>query len=160
VRGRAHILALSLMESKNDQFEKTKDQLRFVLPSEQCPPYLTWKGFVLVFHHCLWQAAYHGLIASIESNQDRYLWINWNATRCIIYNREHSSIRNSPQRKQLDVTRLEDRIFYNQLEERLKGEISIGGPREVEDQPGVWETNIALGGSGDDRSRTSPAKSR
>lgn len=118
------------------------EQLQFRLPGPPYPSYLTWKGFVLVFHHAFWQAVYHALVASLAHADSPSLWVVFGDTGCSIYNREHPLIRESAKRKALDNRFLDDRIFFNRLEGRLDGRLGIRGPRESGDRPGTWETII------------------
>jgi hypothetical protein len=101
------------------------------------------KGFILCFHHGLWQATHHAFKASLDGSHECYLWIEWDHTSLTIWNR--SSVVNGSKKKS------SDREFLDFLETRLDNVFFIDGPKEVEDEQSkekskLWRTTITYMG--------------
>jgi hypothetical protein len=100
------------------------------------PDWVRTRGFVLCFHHCFWQAAYHAIRAMYNSQRGPYLWIEATYDRVSVVNRAEDTAQNQAQ----GLSR--DRKFFNQLEERLNLTFRIEGP--VQDN-GIWRTSVLRG---------------
>ncbi len=104
-------------------------RLGYQLPEEMIiPDWIRYKGFVLCFHHCFWQAAYHSAKAMIISKEkvSHYLAINSipeNNIVEIISIDENYLESLSPEREQRPI--IKDNIFFRRIEQRLKGKFKI-----------------------------------
>jgi len=90
-------------------------QLQMVIEGSP-PDWVKTEGFVVAFHHCFWQAAYHGLRASFSGLPAPYLWIECSEHKVVIFNRgTAAAFSGTPQ----------DWLFFRRLEERLAGYLTI-----------------------------------
>jgi hypothetical protein len=108
----------ALFQYVSNHYEASADalaQLQMVIEGDP-PEWIKTVGFVVAFHHCFWQAAYHGLRASVNGLEPPFLWIKCETNQLTIYNRsELSALTNSPK----------DWVFFRRLENRVKGFFSI-----------------------------------
>jgi hypothetical protein len=127
---------------QGDRIEFLRKTLGFALPTDPVRQWMIYQGFILCFHHSLWQATNHAFKASLETNHERYLWLEWDDASITIWNR---SALKTPSN-----TRSSDRDFLDFLERRLNSVFVIDGPSDASDtQTGVdriWRTTITYEG--------------
>jgi hypothetical protein len=107
----------------------------------------TWfetRGFILSFHHCFWQAAYHAFRAMCDEQEPPYLMIHKVSDCHIIIINRQEAIRE--ERK----LRSRDEGFYEFIQERINqslqkagtGKLEIRGPQASETVENAWEVSI------------------
>lgn len=115
------------------------------------PSYVTWKGFVLAFHHVVRQAVHHAFLAYIddalkqkeESSLSAYLWMKWDQDHFLVYNRASSILTKYNEEKNINNNLSRDKKYFEALMEKSKGILKILGPDETGN--GVWKTAIEIG---------------
>jgi hypothetical protein len=128
-----------------DRVPQLRERLGVSLPPGEPMGWMKYKPFALFFYHALWQAAHHAMRASAaDKGLAPYLWMEWDASSLIIYNRAPSSIPVTVSPK--------DREFFKRLSERYQEPFEDSGPFEVvgpepiaqegANVPPVWRTII------------------
>ena len=80
------------------------------------PHWVKARGFVVAFHHTLWQAAQHALRSAFASLQPPFLWLECSSTEIRIQNRsELGSLEKNPK----------DWLFFSRLEARMREAFAI-----------------------------------
>lgn len=118
----------------------------------EVPTWATSEGFLFAFHHALWQAAHHAVVAYESSNpsevQDRhYLYAEISESECRIVNRSAYPIQAIG-----FVPRAKDRRFYELLKRKLcvsyqgslRPTFAIEAPKPLMADEEYWETKILL----------------
>ncbi len=116
---------------------KAKDSLQWRLPEDSESSYPDWfrsTGFVLCFHHCFWQAAYHAFRAMCDQKTAPYLWIELDNNKVSIFNRAEFQDED----KEL---RTRDRDFYDLLQKRINNFLEIDGPEQNKENE-YWKVSI------------------
>jgi MoaA/NifB/PqqE/SkfB family radical SAM enzyme len=117
------------------------------------PDWLELRGFVLCFHHCFWQAAYHGFRARCDNALHPCLQVVVEPSWVTIFNANHDSgsptnPANGSLTEELNTNDLDedgvirDRVFFERLEQRTNNLFSIEGPRPSQTRENQWETII------------------
>jgi hypothetical protein len=148
VNWRAAKLAAVLLQD-SDRITSLRHRLGFIIPSQPTHAWMSYKGFILCFHHSLWQATHHAFKASLEVESERYLWMDWDETSVTIWNRafvspESKTFSSPDSRRKKKST---DREFLDLLQVRLNEVFAVDGPEEVKAEgseypSGVWRTII------------------
>ncbi|HEX8163567.1 MAG TPA: hypothetical protein VF538_16980 [Pyrinomonadaceae bacterium] len=136
-------IARDLLQQRSSRIASLRERLGLQLSSALPKDWMICKGFILCFHHGLWQATHHAFKASLDGSHECYLWIEWDHTSLTIWNR--SSVVNGSKKKS------SDREFLDFLETRLDNVFFIDGPKEVEDEQSkekskLWRTTITYMG--------------
>ncbi len=98
----------------------------------ECPSWLRYRGFVICFHHCFWQAAYHAFRAKCAAQRSPYLRIQVNQKQVIIKNKKEFNKKPYGEQPR-------DVIFFDSLTKRMQGFFDITGPEMKDD---FWHTII------------------
>lgn len=141
VRGRADNLMFA-----PEPIAEMKQQLQFI-DLKQDDFESNWfetRGFILSFHHCFWQAAYHAFRAMCDGQAPPYLMVQKVSDRQITIINRQEGIRE--ERK----LRSRDEGFYEFIQERINqslqkagtGKLEIRGPQASETVENAWEVSI------------------
>jgi hypothetical protein len=110
------------------------------------PDWLSCRGFVLCFHHCFWQAAFHGFRArcGVEESSledvflNCYVDVKIEANSVTISNKKLTNLA-TPE----VPTASRDASFYEKtLLERIENTFKIEGPSPVGESSDIWKTVI------------------
>jgi|GEM_PF-7042979 len=131
-------------KSRHDPINSIRQKLGLTIEGE-VPDWIQKKGFVLLFHHCFWQAGYHAWLASHDNQEAPFLWLEFDSYCLRICNRAEA-LDGSEERKSKDQEFLElvtKRLqITNQYNEPTQV-FSIQGPSR---QGNVWITTITYRG--------------
>jgi hypothetical protein len=113
-------VGLSVQEFVLQNYEHPEEaRKRLEISISGLPPrWVKTNGFIVAFHHCLWQAAQHALRASFNaaSQMRPYLWLTCRADEVLIYNRS--------EKPRLDRIP-KDWRFFTRLAERMKDTFGV-----------------------------------
>lgn len=112
-------------------------------PTESYSDWMGSRGFVLCFHHCFWQAAYHGFLAKCQAEDSEqssqwFVQIEIENNRTNIKNRKTRELSEALS----DERTARDRNFYDYLSARIDQSFLIEGPTPVESATDLWQTII------------------
>jgi hypothetical protein len=138
LREKVEDLALELRQ-KSEALDELSEQLglnSFGNPTS-IPEWIRTTGFVLCFHHCLWQAVYHAIRAKCDEQSLPLLQIHFTSKQAVISNKGKDLYPN-----QTPFTP-RDREFFDILERRTENKFTIEGPKSKQNSNGWWETIIS-----------------
>ncbi|WP_448573965.1 hypothetical protein [Trichothermofontia sp.] len=118
-------------------------RLGIACPLCDWPDWVTYRGFVLCFHHAFWQATYHGFRAlcgeydPLPGTQSAYLqvWIEDNQARILNAGVPIEESALPPETGTLP----RDSDFFNDINQRLSGHFKVEGPTS---QGTYWITTV------------------
>ncbi|MEM9215835.1 MAG: hypothetical protein AAGD25_16020 [Cyanobacteria bacterium P01_F01_bin.150] len=106
------------------------------------PEWLNFRGFIICFHHCFWQAAFHGFRARCDSDELNHKWFVKVKITDNFVEVSNKKLGDSLNNSGFKPSSSRDADFLESLRDRLK-KFSVEGPQPLDDSPDTWQAKIS-----------------